>query len=144
MRRRYGAGPGQLGALLLSFALAGYAVIRLLDDLPVLLRIGVWFVGAALVWDLLLGPALAALDRVARSVLPGRALNHVRVPALLSGALLLVWAPLVLSRSAATFERKSGLSAQVYLGRWLAVTAALFLGSALLLGLGAVRRRRRG
>ena len=146
MRRRYGAGPGQLVALLLSFALAGYAVSRLLDDLPVLLRIGVWFVGAALVWDLLLGPALAAADRALRPLSrlgPVPVLNYVRVPVLVSGLLLLVWAPLVLQRSAPTFTRKSGLSADPYLERWLAVSAVLIAVSALAYAVAVVRARRR-
>lgn len=142
MRRLYGAGPGQLVALLGCFALSAYAVTRLLGELPVLVRIGIWFVGAALVWDLLLGPVLALADRVLRRVLPGAALNALRVPALVSGVLLLVWAPLILSRSAETYERKSGLSADPYLERWLAVTAVLFATSALVLLLGRLRGRR--
>ena len=100
------------------------------------------FVGAALAWDLLLGPALALADRLLRRVLPGEALNAVRVPALLSGVLLLVWAPLILSRSEETFERKSGLSIDPYLERWLAVTAVLFAASGLLLAVRLLRRRR--
>ena len=142
MRRLYGAGPGQLVALLGCFALSAYAVTRLLDDLPVLVRIGIWFVGAALAWDLLLGPALALVDRLLRRLLPGEALNAVRVPALVSGVLLLVWAPLILSRSAETYERKSGLSADPYLERWLAVTGVLFGLSAVVLGVRLLRRRR--
>ena len=135
MRRLYGAGPGHLLALLACFLVSGYAATRLLDDLPVLLRIGIWFLGAALAWDLLLGPLLALVDRLLRvTLLRGRVplLNYVRVPALMSGTLLLVFAPLVLRRSTETFERKSGLDGDVYLGRWLAVTAVLFAASALL------------
>lgn len=143
MRRLYGAGPGQLLALLISLLVTGYAVSRLLDELPVLLRIGIWFLGAAVVWDLLLGPALALADRGLRRLLPRTALNAVRVPALVSGVLLLVWAPLVLGRSAETYERKSGLSADPYLERWLAVTAVLFAGSAVVWALSRLRARSR-
>ena len=135
MKRLYGAGPGHLLALLACFAVTGYAASRLLDDLPVLVRIGVWFLGAALAWDLVLGPLLALVDRVLRTSLGrGRVplLNFVRVPALVSGTLLLVFAPLVLRRSTETFERKSGLDGDVYLGRWLLVTGVLFGASALL------------
>ena len=145
MRRLYGAGPGHLLALLGCFAVSGYAATRLLDDLPILLRIGIWFVGAALAWDLLLGPLLALVDQLLRvALLRGRVplLNYVRVPGLMSGTLLLVFAPLVLRRSTETFERKSGLDADVYLGRWLAVTAVLFAASALL-WVGARRRAAR-
>lgn len=142
MRRLYGAGPGQLVALLGCFAVSAYAVTRLLDELPILLRIGSWFVGAALAWDLVLGPLLALADRVLRRVLTGPTLNYARVPALISGVLLLVWAPLILSRSGETFERKSGLSIDPYLGRWLAVTAVLFAVSGSLLAVRLLRRRR--
>ena len=69
MRRLYGAGPGHLLALLGCFAVSGYAATRLLDELPVLLRIGVWFLGAALAWDLVLGPLLALADRGLRAAL---------------------------------------------------------------------------
>lgn len=145
MRRLYGAGPGHLLALLGCFAVSGYAVSRLLGDLPILLRIATWFVGAALAWDLLLGPLLALADRVLRAVLGGGPvplLNYVRVPVLVSGALLLVFAPLVLRRSTETFERKSGLDGEVYLGRWLAVTAVLLATSAALWGFARWRSAR--
>ena len=122
--------------------MTGYAASRLLDDLPVLVRIGVWFLAVALVWDLLLGPALALADRGARRLVPRTALNAVRVPALLSGVLLLVWAPLVLRRSEDVFERKSGLPVEPYLERWLVVTAVLFAVSAAVSGV--VRLRARG
>ena len=147
MRRLYGAGPGHLLALLGCFAVSGYAASRLLDELPVLLRIGIWFLGAALAWDLVLGPLLALADRGLRAtLLRGRVplLNYVRVPALLSGTLLLVFAPLVLRRSTETFERKSGLDGDVYLGRWLAVTAVVFAASALLWVSARLRAARTG
>lgn len=147
MKRLYGAGPGHLVALLVCFAVTGYAASRLLDDLPVLVRIGVWFLGAALAWDLVLGPLLALVDRVLRTALDrGRVplLNFVRVPALMSGTLLLVFAPLVLRRSTETFERKSGLDGDVYLGRWLLVTGVLFGASALLWVIARRRAARTG
>ena len=57
-------------------------------------------------------------------------INYVRVPAAFSLLLLLVWFPLILGLSAGTYHRASGLSAEPYLGRWLAVTGVLFLASA--------------
>ncbi|MCY7366437.1 MAG: hypothetical protein LH469_14170 [Frankiaceae bacterium] len=74
----------------------------------------VWFVGAVVVWDLVLGPLLAlaarGLQPLHRLRVRGvRALNVVRVPALLSALLLLVWAPLVLRRSEGVYEAKSAL-----------------------------------
>jgi hypothetical protein len=148
IRRLYGAAWWHLVVLLVSFALAGYAASRLLGD-PALFRIALWFVGAAVVWDLLLGPGFALADRVLSGV-AGRVrsggvplLNYLRVPAVLSTLLLLVWAPLVLQRSQGVYAAKTGLSQQPYLGRWLAVTAVLFLGSALAYVLARVRAGRR-
>lgn len=136
-RRAYGASPLHLLALLGCFALSAYAVSRLADS-PVLLRIAVWFVGAAVAWDLVVGPAYALADRALLVPLRRAAprgvplLNHVRVPALLSSLLLLVWLPLVLQRSEGVYRVKTGLDQDGYLGSWLAVTAVLFAGSALL------------
>lgn len=144
LRRRYGAGPWHLAAMAGCFLVAGYAATRVLGD-PALLRIGLWFVGAAVAWDLGGGPLLALADRVlrrlARPVRGVSPLNFVRVPALMSASLLLVSAPLVLQRAPQAFEGRTGTSTQVYLGRWAAVTAVL-LGVAAVLFLLAVLRRR--
>jgi len=141
-RRLYGAGPLHLVVMLLAIALSLYAITRVLDD-PALLKIAVWFVGAALVWDLLLGPALALVDRLLLPLHRVGALNHVRVPLLASGLLLLVWAPAILQRSEGVFRAKAGLSQDVFLGRWLVITAVLCAGSAALYGLRVLRGRRR-
>ncbi|QCX75050.1 hypothetical protein C9F11_06750 [Streptomyces sp. YIM 121038] len=141
-RRRYGAAPCHLLLLLASFALAGYAGVRLLrDDWT---AVAVWFVGAALLHDLLLAPLYAAADRAVTAALGGRRRNltaYVRVPAALSLLLLLVWFPLI-TRQVPRYERATGLPADVFLARWLLVTAGLFAGSALWLALRAARRRR--
>ena len=139
----------RLPVLLACLALTAYTASRLLDELPVLTRIAVWFVGVAVVWDLVLGPLLALADRGLRPLHRVRlrgvaALNYVRVPAAVSALLLLVWAPLELERSAATYERKSGLDPSVYLGRWVGVTAALLLLSAAAYGVGVLRAGRGG
>ena len=141
-RRLYGAGPLHLVVMLLAIALSLYAVTRIRDD-PALLKIAVWFVGAALVWDLLLGPALAVVDRLLLPLHRVGALNHVRVPLLASALLLLVWAPAILQRSEGVFRTKAGLSQDVFLGRWLVITAVLCAVSAALYGLQVLRGRRR-
>ncbi|MWA15065.1 hypothetical protein [Streptomyces sp. BA2] len=136
-RRWYGEGPLQLLVLLASFALTGYAGMRLLDGDWLL--VAVWFVGAALVHDLLFVPAYALADRALRAVAGRRGrgervgggwINFVRVPAFLSGLLLLVWFPLVAGQ-VERYESATGLPAGVFLARWLAVTALLFAGAAL-------------
>lgn len=138
--RLYGAHPWHLVALLLCFALSAYTVLRLEDD-PALLRIAVWFVGVAVVWDLVLGPLLALADRLLRPLARVGALNHVRVPGLLSLVLLLVWAPVILQRSEGQFRNKAGLGQDVFLGRWLTITAVLFAVSAVVYAAGRLRRK---
>lgn len=127
--------PLQILLLCCSFALAGYAGVRLLagDRFGVAL----WFVGAALLHDLVLLPLYAAADR---AVLRGLgAVRHrawvpyVRVPAFFSGLLLLVWFPLIGGRVDARYRSVAALSADGFLARWLLITAVLFGGSALLL-----------
>ena len=140
--RLYGASAWHLVAVLGCLALTGYAVSRLLGN-PALLRITLWFVGAAVVWDLVAGPLIALADRLLLALRSRRRrvglLNHIRVPALLSGLLLVVWTPVIFQRSEQIFRLKAGLRQDLYLERWLAVTAVLFAMSALVY---AVRLRR--
>lgn len=142
LRRWYGEGPLHLVLMAASFALAGYAGVRLLegDTLGVI----VWFVGAALVHDLVLVPVYASADLLLRRTLRPRSasVNFVRVPAFISGLLLLVWFPLI-TRQAERYEPASGLSPDVFLGNWLLITAGLFLVSGLWLVVRTVRLRRR-
>jgi hypothetical protein len=133
--RWYGANPLHLLALLAAFALVGYAAVRLFEDRWV--GTLVWFVGAIISHDLVLLPLYSLADRsVSRVVRHRRAdlprvrwVNHLRIPALLSLLLLLVWFPLVF-RLPGRFAGVTTVSTAVYLGHWLLVTAALFLISA--------------
>lgn len=136
LRPRVGS-PFQLLLLACSFALAGYAGVRLFaDDWS---EVALWFVGAAVVHDLVLLPLYAIADRAV--VRASEAAGHrewatyVRVPATLSGLLLLVWFPLISGRVADRYESATALSADGFLPRWLLITALLFGGSALLLAL---------
>ena len=143
----YGARPWHLLTLLASFALTGYALSRLLDDASSIVQIAIWFVASAVVWDVVLGPALALADRAGRPVLQRARvrgvspLNHVRVPVLVSGLLLLVFAPLVFQRSEQRYQLKAGLVQDPYLDRWAVVTLALFALSALAYVVAVLRRR---
>lgn len=141
MRRRYGAGPLHLLVMVGCFALAAYAGLRLLDARPV--AVAVWFAAAVVAHDLVLFPLYTQADRSARAVLrrrpaPVQWINHLRVPALLSGLLLLVWFPLVF-RLSGFYTAVTALPADVYLGRWLLVTGVLFTGSALALAVRLLR-----
>jgi hypothetical protein len=142
MRARLPLGsPLQLLLLACSFALAGYAGVRLLGGD----RFGValWFAGAALLHDLVLLPVYAAWDRgVVRGLAAVRRrewVMYVRVPAALSALLLLVWFPLICGMVDRRYRSVTALSPDGFLARWLLITAVLFGGSALLL---AVRLRR--
>jgi hypothetical protein len=142
-RRRYGAGPLHLFAIVVAVALAGYAATRVLADGGPILAIGIWFVGAALAHDVVFYPLYALTDlaahaRVAQRHRPAPAvrgvpwINYVRMPAALSGLLLLIWFPLILGGRAQAFLDTTGIGTEVYLGRWLAVTGVLFLVSGVL------------
>lgn len=152
-RRRYGASPLHLLGALSSLALAGWAVAQVLEVTGRPERFLLWLVGAIVAHDLLLFPAYSAVGRLLQRALGIEgdreqwtrlrvaALNHVRVPALLSGLMLLVWFPLIARKAPQTFENASARSADPYLNRWLLLSAVLFGASALLLGFRARRLR---
>lgn len=141
VRGFYGAHPLHLLALLGCFALAGYAVLRTLSEpaWPVIL---LWFLGAVVAHDLVLFPLYALADHSLtsglRAVRPGRGGaaprvpvgNHLRVPFLGAGLLFLIFFPGIIEQGAQTFRDASGLTQEPYLGRWLLLTAAMFLASA--------------
>jgi hypothetical protein len=105
-------------------------------DSPGATRIAVWFVGAVVAHDLLLWPIYAVADRFAVDLRRRRPrcrvdwINHLRVPALISGVLLVISFPLVFIWSGRTYQAATGLSPSPYTARWLAVTTALFVISA--------------
>ncbi|WP_329326076.1 hypothetical protein [Streptomyces luteogriseus] len=146
MRGRFALGsPLQLLLLSCSFALAAYAGVRLLAG--DWLGVALWVVGAAVLHDLVLLPLYAAADRaVVRGL--GRVrrrewVMYARVPAALSGLLLLVWFPLISGMVEERYRSGTGLPPQVFLTRWLLITAVLFAGSALLLVLRLRRAAKR-
>jgi hypothetical protein len=141
--RWYGASPLHLLTMLGCFALAGYAAVELLPGNAI--GILVWLAGAVIGHDLLLMPLYTLADRSAMAVFRHRPprlpavpwINYLRVPAALSGMLLLIWFPLIF-RLPERFPATTTLSLDPYLWHWLAVTGALFLLSAVTL---AVRLR---
>jgi hypothetical protein len=130
-RDRYGAHPAHLLAVLAGTALAVVALGPLLEE-----RRGDvlgWFVGSALVHDALLLPLYVGLDAVLVALWrrrPGRVawINFARLPLAISGILFLVWSPLI-TRQAEQYAGATGRSTDPYLGRWLAVSAALAAAS---------------
>jgi hypothetical protein len=151
----YGGEPLHLLATVASFAVvvAGFAgwLAPGSDPRGILL----WLLGSIVAVELVLIPLAWVLDRIAFGVRPwrrragapvpapgagaGAGAAYVRVPALLSGLLLVVFAPLIFQFGKSTFISSTGLVPSGYLFRWLYATAALFGGSALLY---AVKLRR--
>jgi len=145
----YGAGPLHLLAVLVSFAIAGYGFLRIFDS-PDAFNVLLWFGGAIIAHDVIAFPIYSGLGLIAYGAL-GRprerdaevpqvsVLNHVRVPLLLSAFTFIAWFPLILGLGEERFNDQTGLSTDVYLGRWLLLTAALLAISAVVY---AVRLRK--
>jgi len=148
-RYEYGAQPLHLIAVAVSLLLSGYGLLRI-TELPGAGRIFLWLLVAALLHDLVALPLYSALLRIAHGA-AGRAiesrgamllaLNHVRIPAAISALLLLVYFPLILRIDPESYEATTGIGLDPYLGRWLLISAALFLGSGVIY---ALRLRRAG
>jgi hypothetical protein len=146
--RWYGAGPLHLLTMIACLSLAGYATAELLPGNYV--GILVWLAGAVIGHDLILVPLYTLADRSAMAVLRHRRpsvpavpwINYLRIPAALSGMLLLIWFPLIF-RLPTRFPATTTLSLDPYLWHWLAVTGALFLLSATVFALRLRVRRSR-
>jgi hypothetical protein len=136
--RLYGERPLHLLASVASLAVAGYGVGRIFDT-SAAVEILIWIAASAFAHDLIALPLYSALGMlaggVARLGLIERAdvsaLNHVRVPVVLSGLMLVVFFPLILGLSGGRYERAAGLELDGYIGRWLLITGVLFAASAL-------------
>ncbi|MCB0864862.1 MAG: hypothetical protein KDB58_04030 [Solirubrobacterales bacterium] len=135
----YGAQPLHLLAVVASLLLCGYGLLRI-ENLDNSLRIVVWIVACALFHDVIALPLYSALLRIARipagAALKTRAMtvhayNHIRVPVGFSLVLLLVYLPLILRLAPDEYMGTTGRSVDVYLGRWLLLSAAGFLVSAI-------------
>jgi hypothetical protein len=94
--------------------------------------IAIWLVAAVVVHDLLVFPLYSGLDRGVRRILPGPAVNYVRVPAGLSLLMLVVFWGTIGGKGEGAYHAVSGRTFDGYAERWLLVTAALFAGSAVI------------
>jgi len=133
MSARYGASPLHLLAHLVALPLVAFALLQIAERGDAA-RILVWLALSAVVHDLLLLPFYGLLDRLGHRA-AGGAVNFVRVPALLSGLLLLVFFPTISGKGEGAFHGVSGLDYDGYLARWLLITAALFAVSGVVYGL---------
>jgi len=142
LRRRYGASPLHLIGHLLAIAIAVYAVSKALHPRYSRgLNFLVWLLAGAVLHDFVLAPAYALLDRLVRA-LPRSVVNHVRFPAVVSGALLLVYWPLIFVRADGNYVRATGHHVEGFATRWLLITAGLFLASAVVYAARAAARGR--
>ncbi|GAB3436878.1 hypothetical protein [Flindersiella endophytica] len=141
----YGGNPLHLLVFVATMAVTAYAMLKLLPRNPI--GVIVWFGVAIVAHDLVLLPIYSLANRSVSAVLRHRALrlrlpartwlNHIRIPAALSGLLLLTFFPLI-AGIPKNFAQISGGPLPPFLGRWLLVTAVLFAASAIAL---AVRVR---
>ncbi|MDV6260148.1 hypothetical protein [Rhodococcoides yunnanense] len=135
----YGGHPLHAVGLLLSFALVGYVIAiagpaTLWNNDVWWQSIIVWFFGSVLLHDAVLYPLYSLADRL----LTGSThrtwtlspVNYVRVPALGAGLTFLMFFPGILTQGAESYRAATGLTQEPFLGRWLALTAALFTVSA--------------
>ncbi|MDT7579401.1 MAG: hypothetical protein QOK35_665 [Pseudonocardiales bacterium] len=147
-RRFYGAGPGHLAVLVVTLGAGAYALVTLLaGEQASWLRIGVWFLAAVFVNDLVLNPAAAVLDgvlRVGLHWLPDEpaaptTINHIRVPLLGAALTFLMFFPGIVRQGEPVVLGQSGLDQSPFLLRWLLLVVGMIVVSALLF---AVRTRR--
>ena len=144
VRRLYGSSLLHLLTMLAGFALLGYLLIT---AKPATLwkpegvwwkSMAVWFAAAIVAHDLVLFPMYSVVDRLLgisgkrrrhEPVVPVR--NYLRVPALGSGLLLLIFFPGIVRQGASLYSEDTGLTQQPFLGRWVMLTGAMFGASAL-------------
>ncbi|HWF53303.1 MAG TPA: hypothetical protein VG223_01685 [Solirubrobacteraceae bacterium] len=141
-RALYGAGPLHLIALLVSFAIAAAAVVGWFDRPRDVVSVLIWFAAAAVLHDVVLLPFYSLLDRIAfgprRARIDAerraRAVNptpYFRIPAILSGLLLLTFFPVIFGFGAQSELLASGIRESGYLARWLLATGVIFALSGL-------------
>jgi hypothetical protein len=136
----YRASPLHLLVHALAFAVAGYALAQILSGRFVE-NFVIWFVGAALLHDLVFVPLYSAADWLARRELGPPAINHVRVPVLLSGLLLLVYFPLIFVKADRNYMNSTGHHVEGYARNWLLLSAGFFVVSGLVYLARLIRHR---
>lgn len=142
----YGSHPGHLLTMAAGFALIGYLVVT---AGPATLwkpqdswwkSMTLWLAAATVFHDLVLFPIYSLADRVLGAPNnrrpPSRVStrNHLRVPALGSGLILLSLSPDIIMQGAEKYFEGTGLTQEHFLGRWLMLTALMFGASALIYG----------
>ena len=116
LRSRYGDGPLHLIAVVISFAIVGYAFIQIAAS-PSPVSFAIFFAGAIVAHDLIAFPVYSALNLIggrAASIarLGPATINYVRVPALLAGFAFVVWFPLILALDPDRYEASTATAAR--------------------------------
>ena len=160
LRKFYGSHPLHLLTMTAGFALLGYImfafpVATLWNPQAWWQSIAVWLAAAIIFHDLVLFPIYALADRllgiatkrtrrarIGRRLVPPR--NYLRIPALGAALTLLLFFPGIIGQGAATYQAATGQTQQPFLGRWLGLTAAMFLVSSAVYALRLVLARRDG
>jgi fumarate reductase subunit D len=148
VRRRYGARGLHLVGHITAFAVSAYALAQIIHGGRVV-NFAAWFVGAAVLHDIVFLPLYSLLDRVGHRVHRARpraavpVINHLRAPALISGLLFLVYFPLILGTGQRSYFAASGHHPHGYARNWALITAALFTASAILYAVRILWRTRR-
>lgn len=159
--RIYGAHPLHLLAMVACFALWGSVILVAGPDTFVNTEvwwqsIAVWFVGGAILHDLVLFPLYAVADwslrtglRASRglplsSVTDVPVVNYVRLPVLGTGLTFLLFFPGIIGQGAVSYVNATGLTQEPFLGRWLLLVGAMFGTSAIAYALRVAWHARRG
>ena len=149
--------------VLAALALGGYAIsvlgVRNLFNPTVWWQsIAVWFAVAVIGHDLILFPLYALADRLlprrrrapkdrdGATQRPPRHIpvtNYLRMPTLAAGLLLVMFLPGIIEQGAGTYQAATGQTQAPYLSRWLLLTAAFYLASALCYAVRTLLRQRR-
>ncbi|MGB3771969.1 MAG: hypothetical protein WBA00_12580 [Rhodococcus sp. (in: high G+C Gram-positive bacteria)] len=136
-RRVYGAGPLHLVMVVFCLALALWVVMTLgpaLWNTSVWWQsIALWFVGAALLHDLVLFPLYAVADRGVRRI-TGRWVNAFRIPSLGAALSLALFFPGILSQGSTDYQAATGLTQEPFAMRWLILAVSLYAASAVVYG----------
>lgn len=153
-RQIYGANPLHLLAMVGGFALLGYLIVT--AEPSTLWKpegswwksMALWFTAAIVFHDLVLFPVYSLADRLLgvpgkhrrKSRVPIR--NYLRVPALGSGLILLIFLPDIIEQGAVKYFEDTGMTQQPFLGRWLMLTSIMFGMSAVSYAIRVVSVRR--
>lgn len=145
-RRRYGASPLHLLGSLAALALIYIPLHWLWEANPTHhVNLIAWLLLFAILHDALFLPIYVILDLITRvgigdhALRPVRAINHIRFPFVMAGVAFIVYWPLIVGNGRENYLKDLGQEPPDYLGRFLLMTAGLFLASGIVY---AVRLRR--